>query len=106
MSFTGVREERFKTPLVPVSPPRYGVSPQHGQSTLAFEQHTSLDATFNKLVFEIMQRLNLYAKGPKIRLETWLRKLHEPVRYIVCVRATIPPAAAATASADVATRRT
>ena len=75
-----MREERFRTPLVPPSPPKYGTSPQSGASTLKFEHTTSLDATFNKLVFEIQQRLDLVAKAPKIRLQTWLRKLHEPVR--------------------------
>lgn len=80
MNFSGVREDRFRSPIKPSSPPKYGTSPQHGASTLKFEHVTSLDVTFNKLVFEISQRLELVAKAPKIRLETWLRKLHEPVR--------------------------
>jgi hypothetical protein len=41
-----------------------------------------LESSFNKLVFEIQQRLHLVAKAPKIRLEIWLRKLHEPVRLL------------------------
>jgi hypothetical protein len=81
MNFSGPGfSERFRQPLVPPSPPKYGTSPQFGASTLKFEHTTSLDATFNKLVFEVQQRLDLVAKAPKIRLETWLRKLHEPVR--------------------------
>ena len=86
MNFSGVREDRFRAPLVPPSPPKYGTSPQFGASTLKFEHTTSLDSTFNKLVFDVQQRLHLVAKAPRIRLETWLRKLHEPVRA-TCARA-------------------
>ena len=85
MNFSGVREDRFRAPLVPPSPPKYGTSPQFGASTLKFEHTTSLDSTFNKLVFDVQQRLHLVAKAPRIRLETWLRKLHEPVRA-TCAR--------------------
>lgn len=58
------------------SPVRYG-APQ-GRGTVQHEEATSLDATFHKLVFEIQQRMHLFAKAPKIRLDAWLRKLHEP----------------------------
>jgi len=36
-NFSGVREERYRAPLPPHSPPRFGTSPQFGLSTLRFE---------------------------------------------------------------------
>ncbi|KAK3253976.1 hypothetical protein CYMTET_33224 [Cymbomonas tetramitiformis] len=42
-----------------------------------FEVAANLDAQFHKIVFESEKRLGLLDKAARIRLEAWLRKLHE-----------------------------
>ena len=37
----------------------------------------SLDFAFSAIVFDIQRRLKLVARVPKVRVEFWLRKLHE-----------------------------
>lgn len=84
MSFSGVREERLKTPL-PKSPPPRSDAPSPAKSVLhspRFEAPNALDAQFSALVHDIQQRLALLARAPTIRVEKWLRKLHDPVSNV------------------------
>jgi len=88
MSFSGVREERLKTPLPKASPPRSD-APSPAKSALrspSFEAPNALDAQFSALVHDIQQRLSLLARGPTIRVEKWLRKLHDPVSNVTWKR--------------------
>ena len=88
MSFSGVREERLKTPLPKASPPRSD-APSPAKSVLrspSFEAPNALDAQFSALVHDIQQRLSLLARGPTIRVEKWLRKLHDPVSNVTWKR--------------------
>lgn len=93
MSFLvgGVREDRFKTPLSgnPPSNPATAADPndvsnasggKYRQTLKKFDQTEGLDRSFTSLVFEIQHRLELVAHVHRVRLERWLRKLHEPVR--------------------------
>ena len=93
MSFLvgGVREDRFKTPLSgnPPSNPATAADPndvsnasggKYAQTLKKFDQTEGLDRSFTSLVFEIQHRLELVAHVHRVRLERWLRKLHEPVR--------------------------
>ena len=93
MSFLvgGVREDRFKTPLSGNSPsnPATAADPndvsnasggKYAQTLKKFDQTEGLDRSFTSLVFEIQHRLELVAHVHRVRLERWLRKLHEPVR--------------------------
>ena len=87
MSFSGVREERLKTPLPKASPPRSD-APSPAKSVLrspSFEAPNALDAQFSALVHDIQQRLSP-ARGPTIRVEKWLRKLHDPVSNVTWKR--------------------
>lgn len=84
MSFSGVREERLKTPLPKLPPPRSD-APSPAKSVLhspRFEAPNALDAQFSALVHDIQQRLALLARAPTIRVEKWLRKLHDPVSNV------------------------
>ena len=84
MSFSGVREERLKTPL-PDSPPPPSDAPSPAKSASRspqFEVPHALDARFSALVHDIQQRLALLARAPTIRVEKWLRKLHDPVSNV------------------------
>ena len=88
MSFSGVREERLKTPLPKASPPRSD-APSPAKSALrdpSFEAPNALDAQFSALVHDVQQRLSLLARGPTIRVEKWLRKLHDPVANVTWKR--------------------
>jgi len=88
MSFSGVREERLKTPLPKASPPRSD-APSPAKSAMrspSFEAPNTLDAQFSALVHDIQQRLSLLARGPTIRVEKWLRKLHDPVSNVTWKR--------------------
>ena len=91
MSFLvgGVREDRFKTPLSanPPSNPATAADPnvtqsggKYRQTLKKFDQTEGLDRSFTSLVFEIQHRLELVAHVHRVRLERWLRKLHEPGR--------------------------
>ena len=95
MSFLvgGVREDRFKTPLSGNSPsnPATAADPndvsnasggKYRQTLKKFDQTEGLDRSFTSLVFEIQHRLELVAHVHRVRLERWLRKLHEPVRSV------------------------
>jgi hypothetical protein len=48
----------------------------------SFEAPNALDAQFSALVHDIQQRLALLARAPTIRVEKWLRKLHDPVSNV------------------------
>ena len=76
MTFSGVDEDVFRSPSPASTPSRFVASPHASASAEA----RGLDAAFNRVVFEIQQRLHLLARGPKIRVQFWLRKLHEHVR--------------------------
>ena len=80
MTFSGVDEDVFRSPPPASTPPRFVASPHASASAEARESTCGLDAAFNRVVFEIQQRLHLLARGPKIRVQFWLRKLHEHVR--------------------------
>ena len=85
MSFSGVREERLKTPL-PNSPPALADASSPAKSVLRSPQCEAphaLDAQFSALVHDIQQRLALLARAPTIRVEKWLRKLHDPVSNVM-----------------------
>ena len=73
MSFSGVREERLKTPLPRPSPSRFTAT----SSGVRLDASASLDFAFSAIVFDIQRRLKLVARVPKVRVEFWLRKLHE-----------------------------
>ena len=84
MSLSGVREERLKTPS-PDSPPPPSDAPSPAKSASRspqFEVPHALDARFSALVHDIQQRLALLARAPTIRVEKWLRKLHDPVSNV------------------------
>ena len=83
-----MREERLKTPLP---------KPAHGRSedqspaksvviSPRFEATTALDEQFSALVFDIQHRLSLLARAPTIRVQKWLRKLHDPVSNVTWKR--------------------
>ena len=85
MSFLvgGVREERFKTPLsadATSSARSTGTASTYSSTLKRSNQSEALDHAFTSLVFEIQHRLELVAHVHRVRLERWLRKLHEPVR--------------------------
>jgi len=85
MSFLvgGVREERFKTPLsadASSSARSPGTAGTYSSTLKRSNQSEALDHAFTSLVFEIQHRLELVAHVHRVRLERWLRKLHEPVR--------------------------
>ena len=85
MSFLvgGVREERFKTPLsadASSSARSPGTAGTYSSTLKRSNQAEALDHAFTSLVFEIQHRLELVAHVHRVRLERWLRKLHEPVR--------------------------
>ena len=85
MSFSGVREERLKTPLPKSPPPKSPDAPSPAKAVLhspSFEAPNALDAQFSALVHDIQQRLALLARAPTIRVEKWLRKLHDPVSNV------------------------
>lgn len=86
MSFSGVREERLKTPLPKSPPPKSQSSaPSPAKAVLhspSFEAPNALDAQFSALVHDIQRRLALLARAPTIRVEKWLRKLHDPVSNV------------------------
>ena len=73
MSFSGVREERLKTPLPRPSPSRFTAT----SAGVRLDASASLDFAFSAIVFDIQRRLKLVARVPKVRVEFWLRKLHE-----------------------------
>jgi hypothetical protein len=70
-----------------VAPPEVAVlraEPREGcaASVPSFEAPNALDAQFSALVHDIQQRLALLARAPTIRVEKWLRKLHDPVSNV------------------------
>jgi hypothetical protein len=73
-------EDLVGSPPGASTPPRFVASPRASASADARESTCRFDAAFNRVVFEIQRRLHLVARGPKIRVQFWLRKLHEHVR--------------------------
>lgn len=81
MTFPGFDEDLLRSPPRASTPPRFVASPHASASADARDESTCrFDAAFNRVVFEIQRRLHLVARGPKIRVQFWLRKLHEHVR--------------------------
>ena len=81
MTFPGFDENLVRSPPRASTPPRFVASPHASASADARDESTCrFDAAFNRVVFEIQRRLHLVARGPKIRVQFWLRKLHEHVR--------------------------
>ena len=85
MSFSRGVEERLRTPLPKTSPPRFTHPENSPTQTVMqspkFSAVTNLDAQFSTLIHDIQSRLSLLARAPTIRVEKWVRKLHEPVHH-------------------------
>jgi hypothetical protein len=83
MSFSRGVETRLRSPLPKPASPRFTnetSSPVRSvMNSPEFNAVTGLDAHFAKFVHDITNRLSLLARAPTIRVEKWVRKLHEPV---------------------------